>query len=58
MLKFLQLIRTRNQLEEAMQTQMSVPPRNLSLQRAVGFAIFAGGMLVLAAHAMARLQGG
>jgi len=58
MLKFLQLIRAQNQLEEAMQTQTSVLPRNLSFQRASGFAIFASGMVVLAAHAMVRLHGG
>ena len=41
-----------------MQTQTRVLPRNLSLQRASGFAIFASGMVVLAAHAMVRLHGG
>jgi hypothetical protein len=58
MLKLLQLIRAQNQLEVAMQTQTCDPARNLSLQRASGFAIFASGMMVLAAHAMVRLHGG
>jgi hypothetical protein len=57
MLKFLQPTRALNQPEEAMQTQTCVPPRNLSMRRASGFAIFAGGMLVLAVQAMVRLHG-
>lgn len=41
-----------------MQTETLAQPVNWSLRRALGFAIFSGGMLVLATHAMVWLHGG